>query len=69
MAIVAMGELGAVPGVAADALVRAMMGADICVRTESLNRPDLRAPGTPSTKSDFEALKRCRPEAARAKSG
>ena len=30
--LVAMGELGAVPGVAADALVRAKMGADICVR-------------------------------------
>ena len=36
--LVAMGELSAVPGVAADAFVRAMMGADICVRTESLNR-------------------------------
>jgi hypothetical protein len=41
-----MGELGAVPGVAVDALVRAMMGADICVWTENLNltyeRPALR---------------------------
>jgi hypothetical protein len=50
--LVAMGELGAVPGVAADALVRAMMGADICVRTESLNRTYER----PALRKSFAAL-------------
>jgi len=73
MAIVAMGELGAVPGVAADALVRAMMGADICVRTESLNRtyerPALRVRSPTSKRLSVAVPRRRAPSLANSNSG
>ena len=71
--LVAMGELGAVPGVAADALVRAMMGADICVRTESLNRtyerPALRVRSPTSKRLSVAVPRRRAPSLANSNSG